>query len=84
MTDVSLRRSARALGYKGKYLSMAVADVLVHPLRPGESTLLQNDGETRRAAANRLRDWLWRECGHCGAMRPADQGSCECFDNGCE
>jgi len=60
ITDQHLRRGARALGYRGKNLPLAVADVLVHPNRPGESTLLQLEGERRNDAADRLRDWAWK------------------------
>jgi hypothetical protein len=56
-TDTHLRRCASVLGFKGKNLPLRVADVLVHPNRPGESVALEMPGETRRAAADRLRDW---------------------------
>ena len=59
MTDTNLRRAARALGYKGKSLPLRIADVLVHENRPNASTLLCYDGEKRRDAADRLRNWAW-------------------------
>lgn len=58
-TDNHLRRSAAALGYKGKHLPMNIADVLVHPNRPHDFTLLRHAGERRRDAATRLRNWAW-------------------------
>lgn len=58
-TDAHLRRCARALGYKGRTLPLSIADLVVHANKPGDFTLLQYDGETRRAAADRLRVWAW-------------------------
>lgn len=57
ITDNYLRRSARALGFKGKYLPLSIADYLTHSARPGESVLLHEPDETRREAAARLRNW---------------------------
>lgn len=57
ITDLALRRAAEALGYKGKHVPLQIAEVLEHPSRPGDSTLLRNDGETRREAKERLRRW---------------------------
>jgi hypothetical protein len=58
-SEQHLRRSAAALGYKGKHLPMKIADVLVHPQRKGDFTLLCHEGERRRDAIVRLRNWAW-------------------------
>jgi hypothetical protein len=57
ITDQHLRRGAKALGYKGRSLPMTLAEVIVHPNRPNDYTLLHYDGERRRDALNRLRSW---------------------------
>jgi hypothetical protein len=56
LTDTHLRRAVRALGYRGQHLPLAIADMLVHPLLPGQSVLLHYENqESRREAADRLR-----------------------------
>lgn len=58
-TDKHLRRVAKVLRYRGKFLPLSTADLLIHASRPGESTLLRYDNETRREAAARLRQWAF-------------------------
>jgi hypothetical protein len=61
ITDTNLRRAVRALGFKGKLLSLSICDILAHPNRPGEDVLLQFPGEKRRDAVDRLRKWAWNK-----------------------
>ena len=61
MTDERFRRALRALGFRERAggLACAVTELVVHPNRPGEEEAMLLNGESRREAVERLRQWAW-------------------------